>query len=206
MLTLGSLRQRRDEHPSHLTLLTWIVIAILAVFLCIRFFDWINDEPRSLLPVTEALVILDDLEALKTIAPLPTSILDAELYTAGIYRVRFGEIPEGSVSVVYVKNGWRFVEIQYLPGISSTQYLATHRYPTQEIKLDQTHSLWIQRVDDNPRCIDYEDDAPNRCEISRHLIGELGERLLLIAADGERATDGELIELARSIIDGVGTR
>lgn len=200
MLALRLLRRRRDEQPTNLKFLLWVAIAILAVFLFLRFFDWIDDEERSLLPVTEALIILDDLEALDAIAPLPTNTFGAELYTAGIYRSTIGEIPEGAVVVVYVKDDWRFVEIDYLPGIESTQYLATHLYPTQEIKLDQERSVWIQTVDNNPRCIDYEDHIPNRCEISRHLIADLGDRLLLIAADGSHPTDGELIEMARSIL------
>jgi hypothetical protein len=55
-------------------------------------------------------------------------------------------------------------------------------------------------VDNNTRCIDYEDTIPNRCEISRNLIFDTPSRMILIAADGTHATDGELIEIARSII------
>lgn len=201
MLALRLLRRHRKEHSANLKFLAWVAIAILIVFLFLRFFDWIDDTKRSLLPQTTSLTILDDSSTLDAIVPLPTVTFDAELYTAGIYRQTVDEILKGTVVVVYVKDDWRFVEIDYFPNLASTEYLATHIYPTQEIKLDQARTVWIQTVDYNPRCIDYKDDVPNRCEISRHLIADLDDRLLLIAADGDHPTDGELIELARSIID-----
>lgn len=201
MLALRLLRRRREEQPVNFKYLAWVAVAILAVFLFLRFLDWIDDTKRSLLPLTTNLTILDDPSALDAIVPLPTETFGAELYTAGIYRSTIGEVPEGAVVAVYVKDNWRFVEIDYMPGRHSTEYLATHIYPTQEIKLDQARSAWIQTVDSNPRCIDYEDDIPNRCEISRHLIVDLDNRLLLIAADGDHPSNGELIELARSVID-----
>ncbi|MCR4313980.1 MAG: hypothetical protein NUV84_01900 [Candidatus Uhrbacteria bacterium] len=217
MLALRLLRRRREEQPVNLKYLAWVAVAILAVFLFLRFFDWIDDTKRSLLPQTPALAILDDLSSLENIVPLPAQTFGAELSIAGLYTGTEGEFPEGTVVVVYVKDdpdvvsrgsdpseagrrSWRFVEIDYFPDITSTEFLATHIYPTQEIKLDQERSVWIQTIDDNPRCIDYEDSVPNRCEISRHLIADLDGRLLLIAADGNHPTDGELIELARSIL------
>lgn len=202
MLALRLLRRRRDERPTNIKFLLWVAISILAVFLFLRFFEWTGGQERSLLPQAPGLAVLDDLTALQTIVALPGETFGAMLYTAGIYQSAAGEIPEGTVVAVYVKDDWRFVEIDYLPGISSTGYLATHIYPTQEVKLSQGHSVWIQTVDDRPRCIDYEDGIPNRCEISRHLIADLDGRLLLMAADGDHPTDGELIEMARSIVDG----
>ena len=198
MLGLRLLQRRRENKPINPKFLAWVTVSILVIFLFIRFFDWIDEAPRSLLP--PAVTVLDDVSAINAIVPLPTETFGAELYTVGIYQITTGEIPEGTVAVVYTKDDGRFVEIDYLPGITSTQYLATHLYPTQEVTLDQEREVWIQTVDNHPRCIDYEDDLPNRCEISRHLIADLGERLLLIAADGDHATDGELIEMAKSIM------
>ncbi len=201
MLALRLLKRNREEKPVNLKFLAWIAVAILAAFIFMRFLAWIDDSPRSLLPHTPSLAVLDDLISLHAIVPLPSQTFEAELYTAGFYTSSIGEITEGTVATVYTKSNWRFVEIDYLPGRTSVEYLATHIYPTQEVKLDQTRSVWIQTIDERPRCIDYEDGLPNRCEISRHLIADLDGRLLLIAADGNHATDGELIEIARSILD-----
>ncbi|TAL50735.1 hypothetical protein EPN81_02015 [Patescibacteria group bacterium] len=200
MLGLRLLRRHREAKPVNLKYLTWLAVAILVVFVFMRFLNWIDDSQRSLLPITQALVVLDDLETLDAVVDLPLETFGAELFAAGIYTSAHNEIPEGSVVAVFVKDGWRFVEIDYFPGMNSTQYLATHIYPTQEVKLDPETSVWIQTVDTRTRCIDYEDDLPNRCEISRHLIAQLENHLLLIAADGDHPTDGELIEMARSII------
>ena len=200
MLALRLLRRNRKEKPVNLKYLAWVAIAILAVFLFLRFFDWNDDTQRSLLPQTSSLAILDDLSSLENIVPLPAQTFGAELSIAGLYTLDTGEFSEGTVVVVFVKDDWRFVEIDYFPSLTATEYLATHIYPTQEIKLDQERTVWLQTIDNSPRCIDYEDDVPNRCEISRHLIADLDGRLLLIAADGDHATDGELIEMARSIL------
>ncbi len=208
MLGLHLLKRRREDKPVNLKFLAWIAAAILVVFVLLRFFQWIDDTKRSLLPQTPGLAVLDDIDSLNAIVHLPTQTFGAELYAAGIYTSSTDEVPEGSIVAVYVKGNWRFVEIDYFPGMNSTEYLATHIYPTQEVKLNEETPIWIQTLDDRPRCIDYEDDLPNRCEISRHLIADLGERLLLIAADGDHPTDGELIEMTRSIVsvDGQDSR
>ncbi len=208
MLALRFLRKRREDKPVNLKFLAWIAAAIFVVFLFMRFFQWIDDTARSLLPQAPSLATLDDFESLNVIVQLPAQTFGAELYAAGIYTTAIKEIPEGSVVTVYVKDSWRFVEIDYFPGVHPIDYLATHLYPTQEIQLDQDTSVWIQTLDDRPRCIDYEDGLPNRCEITRHLIAQLENHLLLIAADGDHPTDGELIEMARSVIsfDDEGSR
>ena len=199
MLALKLLRRRRKEHPPNLKFLAFVAIAIIAIFLFLRFFEWIDDSQRSLLPAT--VTLLEGAHSLSGVVPLPEQIFNAELFAVGIYTAPVDEIPQGTIVVVYTRNDWRFVEIDYLPERDSTQYLATHIYPTQEIKIDEAHTVWIQTVDERPRCIDYEDDLPNRCEISRHLIADLNGRLLLIAADGDHPTDGELVEMAKSIMN-----
>lgn len=194
-------KKPEDNSPTDIKLFLWLIIIILSVFLFINFFTWLNPPQRSLLPQADGLTILEQTDDVAKLVSLPTQTLDSTLYAAGLYTREISEFPKGTVSVVYVKNDWRFVEIDFLPNRTSQEYLATHIYPTQEIVLDNKNSLWILTIDSQPRCIDYEDDVPNRCEISRHLITDLEDRLLLIAADGEQATNGELIEMAKSIIE-----
>ena len=104
----------------NLKYLAWVAIAILAVFLFLRFFDWIDDTQRSLLPQTSALAILDDLSSLENIVPLPAQTFGAELSIAGLYTLDTGEFSEGTVVVVFVKDDWRFVEIDYFPSLTAT--------------------------------------------------------------------------------------
>jgi hypothetical protein len=195
MIGFRLLRRRRNDKPVNPKILIWLAIAVAASFLFLQFWNWIEDQERTLLPAAASLI-----ESVDNLVPLPTETFGASIYATGLYTSSSGEIPQGTVAVVYVRDDWRFVEIDYLPNLVAQTYLNTHFYPTQEVKLDQETSVWIQTIDDRPRCIDYEDDVPNRCEISRQLIAQLDDRLLLIAADGDHPTDGEMIELARSII------
>lgn len=196
MFLLRARRIRRDEQPPNAKLLLWLLVAILVAFLLLRFWSWLNPAQRSLLP-TAATPVQD----VATLVPVPAQTFGADLYAVGLYTRSVEGFPRGTLTVIYVRDGWRFVEIDYLPDLVAETYLATHPAPTQEIKLDQERSVWIQTIDTHPRCINYDDDLPNRCEISRHLITDLDDRLLLIAADGTNATDGELIEMTRSILD-----
>jgi len=183
--------------------LLFLVIAIMASVVLLRFFSWSHASQRSLLPELSSLATLEDLTVIPDLIRVPSQTFGAELFTAGLFTKPTSEFPEGTIALVYTKNDWRMVEIDYLPNQTAEAYLATHIYPTQEIVLDPEHSAWIQSIDDRPRCIDYEDDVPNRCEISKHLIADLPDHLLIIAVDGDHATDGELIEMARSIISPV---
>lgn len=179
---------------------------MVILFTMLRLWQWLDDTPRSLLPEVSGLALLEDYTQVTNLIPLPTDTFGAELSVVGLYSSAVNDIPAGTISIVYVRDDWRYVEIDYLPTMTVEAYLVSHIHPTQEVKLDQEQSVWIQTVDDRPRCIDYEDELPNRCEISRYLIAQLDNRLLLIAADGDHPTDGELIEMARSIVDATQTR
>jgi hypothetical protein len=193
-------RKQHENQPTSGQFLAWIAVAIIVVFIGMKFFAWIQDTPRSLLPTDRHFTLLDDLSSLGAIITLPTQTFEAELYTAGIAPSFDPSTNNSSVVAVYVRDDSRFVELDYLAGVSADTYRSTHIYPTQEIQLDSETTIWIQTIDKRPRCIDYEDDLPNQCEFSRQLIMELPHWLVLINADGTHATDGELIEMARSIL------
>lgn len=185
-------------HPRLLVLLA-VVIAIAVVLL--RFLSWLDRDERSLLTQVPGLVMFEDVGRIREMVPMPTNTFEAELYTAGMYTQMTNVFPQDTIALVYVKNDWRFVEIDYIPSMNTQSYLATHVFPKNEIKLTDDQSAWILTIDSRPRCIDYKDEVPNRCEISRHLITDLDDRLLLIAADGDHVSDGEMIEMAREIVD-----
>ncbi|NQV90140.1 hypothetical protein HQ487_01900 [Candidatus Uhrbacteria bacterium] len=202
MPAISLLFRKRNTEPAPVNkkVLLFLVVAILGCVILLQYLNWTHENERSLLPNVTGLTILEDLSPLPNLVPVPSKTFGAELYQAGLYTMTVREFPEGTFALVYIKNNTRFVEIDYLPKLTTETYLSTHIYPTQEVVLDADHSLYIQTIDTQPRCIDYEDTVPNRCEISRMLIADLPNHLLLIAADGTHATDGELIEMARSIV------
>ena len=175
-------------------------MAILGMVILLRFLGWISSDERSLLPAVPGLALLEDTTSLVHTISLPSQTFGAELFTAGLYTQTQGVFPKGTIVLVYTKNDNRFVEIDYLPQSNAQEYLASFIYPREEIHLTKDQSAWMLTIDTKPRCIDYEDDTPNRCEISQQLIFELDSHLVVIAIDGKSATQGEVLEIARSIL------
>jgi len=184
-------------------MLILLVVAIVATMLFLRFFTFTKRTERSLLAPVPGLVVLEDLSAVQALVPIPTQTFGADLYLSALYTQTSDLIPKGTVSLVYTKGNARFIEIDYIPNISIKEYLATHLYPTEEIHLTQTKLAWMLTIDSHPRCIDYEDNIPNRCEISHYLLTESDDRLILIAADGDHPTTGEMIEIAKDLTGNV---
>src|SRR3989339_1445748 len=180
-------------------ILLFLTVAILGMVILLRFLGWISSDERSLLPNVPGLALLEDSTSLVHTIPLPSQPFGADLFTAGLYTQTQGVFPKGTIVLVYTKNNNRFVEIDYLPHVNLQEYLSSFTYPREEIHLTKDQSVWMLTIDTKPRCIDYEDDIPNRCEISKQLIFELDGRLVVIAIDGKSATQGEVLEIAKSI-------
>lgn len=186
---------------------TWIIfllVIILGTSLLLKFWNPSSRTNRSLLTQAPGLVHVSTLEAASTYLPLemspPTTTFDAQLFTLGVYTQTTDVFPKGTVTLVYTKNNWRFIEIDYIPERSVEEQLALlNLYEQQKIVLADKKTAWIITRNLNPRCIDYEDEFPNKCEITYQLIFEKNGMLISIAADGEHATVGEMIEMAKSI-------
>lgn len=179
-------------------------LGIVCVILMVTaILQWHNGRQaqRTLLTETEGLVIFERETELNQSVQLPTETFGADIYTSGLYTTTTSQRTQGTVVVVYTKNNWRFIEISYLPYQDAQTYLQSQFYLTTEsVKLTQETEGWLALTDRNPRCIDYQDEVPNRCEISRHLLFNTPTRMILIAADGHHATDGELVAIAQSIL------
>ena len=190
-------RNRPDREPS-LRVVGGFVLAILIVALIIRLVTWLSVSDRTLLTQAPGLVTHESIDTLE-ITP-PNDSLESALYEIGVYTQTSDTFPIGTTSLVYVRNGWRFVEIDYLPSRSIEEQRAIYRPFHQEDVLIDGHTATFVELDSRPRCIDYEDGLPNKCEISKQLLFHEGEYLVLISADGNHATDGELLLLAQDIL------
>ncbi len=198
-------RNQTTNRPERTRWVIFLVIAILASALFLRFVDWTISPPRSLLTQAPGLVQLASVEDVITysaiVSTLPTQTFNAELYVAGVYTKTNDLFPTGTVSLIYTSNKWRAFEIDYMPGRSLEEQRAILlTYPQEEVVLDDTTSATIVARNDSPRCIDYEDDLPNKCEITVQLFFMRDDILISISADGTHSTQGELIEIAKSII------
>ncbi|MBI4437808.1 hypothetical protein HY631_02555 [Candidatus Uhrbacteria bacterium] len=205
MLLTRLLRKKNPSAPSpaRARWVLFFVIAILASAIVLRLVDTTIDPPRSLLAPAPGLVYLSTLEQLAattTITP-PAQTFGAELFAIGVYEEINDVFPTGTASLVYVKDGWRAFEIDYLPGRRLDEQMALLSLYTQEdIALNETTSATLVTRDTSPRCIDFEDALPNKCEITYQILFERSGLLISLSSDGDHATVGELIEMARSIL------
>ncbi len=174
-----------------------IGVVILIATVIIQAVNWFTADNRSLLGDVRGLIEYENVDTFEL--PLPADTLGAQLYQAGQYTLSTNAFPAQTWALVYVRDDWRFVEINYLPGRTLEEHKAIHQNTRQrDVNTEGLQAVLIE-LDKSPRCIDYEDAVPNRCEFSRQLAFELGETLITISADGENATNGELILLAQSI-------
>jgi hypothetical protein len=184
----------------------FLVIAILGSTVIIKLVNSTLAPPRSLLTSAPGLVEFSTLDQLADNSSLPitapSQTFDTLLYVMGVYTEINNIFPTGTVSLVYTKDGWRTLEIDYLPNRTQQDQLAMlAQYPQEKIILDATTSAMLITRDDSPRCIDYDDGLPNKCEITNQLLFEHEGLLISLSSDGDHVTIGELIEIAKSIIN-----
>lgn len=187
----------------------WIIFWLIAIFssaIILHFINWTVAPPRSLLTQTDGLIQLSRIEDVSSRSPfeitLPTQTFNAQFYVAGVYSQSNDVFPTGTVSIVYARDSWRAFEIDYLPKRTiEEQRSLLSVYKQEDVALDNNVWATIFKRTSNPRCIDYEDEIPNKCEITTQLLFKHNEILVLISADGTNTTQGELIEIARSIIN-----
>jgi hypothetical protein len=201
----------KTDKPERARWVIFIVIAVLSSALLVRFVDWAVLPPRSLLTQAPGLVELANVENLSTYSltsiALPTNIVGAELFIVGIYTQPNDVFPADTISLVYTKNNWRAFEIDYLPGRTIKEQSAIlSGYDQEEVVLNETTSATIVTRNEKPRCINYEDGLPNKCEITNQLLFTRDGLLISISADGTHATQGELVEIAKSILNQKATK
>ena len=199
-------RKKTDEpRPERTRWVMFLVIAILGSTVVLKLIDTTVAPARSLLASAPGLVHLSTFDQLADTSVMtitsPTNTFGAELFTIGVYTEINDVFPTDTVSLIYVRDDWRFVEIDYLPNRSLQDQLAMFSlYPREEVILNETTSAALLTRDESPRCIDYDDDLPNKCEITNQLLFEYGGLLISISTDGDHVTVGEMIEIAKSIL------
>jgi hypothetical protein len=199
MLFTRLIRKNRKPTEPNAKIVGGIILAMLAMAIIIQFFGWINANKRSLLNQADGLVTSQSAEELGV--TLPTETFESELFEIGLYTQSNKIFPAGTVALVYIKDDWRFIEIDYLPGRTMEDHRAMYRNFLQEEAIVEGNTFVVVTLDNKARCIDYEDEVPNRCEVTRQLLIETESHLIMISADGRHVTDGELLIIGRSILE-----
>jgi len=185
----------------------WIFGAMLLAALFLRVESWMfPDQPKPLLEAADGLIQGPTIEAVEAEVgqeiPAPGDLLDSSVAVAGYYAQDAENIPAGSSVVVLARDGWRFVEILYRPGMSFDVVHATYSRRSEEtVQIGTVTGAIINLAGLTTKCIEGIENVPGVCQLNRVLLFPFEDGVVTIASDGDHATDGELIALARSMID-----
>lgn len=187
---------------------SWILIifgAMLLATVALRVIGWF--APARTIPLitpADGLVQSNDLASIEhnlpSPLPMPTDLLGASVVEAGVYTKDANGITAGSATVVLARHDWRFAELFFQPGLTLDEAKAIYTAAsTETVTVGSQTALLIHISQLRSQCIPPNGDTPGFCPLSRVLILEANGYAVSIAADGDHATDGELIALARSI-------
>ncbi len=183
-----------------------IFAGALIVGLLLQLFRWLSPPPAiSLLPPSETLVQSATLEEaaqkLGQEIPAPKETAGAAVYVVGIYPTAAPDLPAGTVDIVYVKDGNRFVDLLIRPGMTLEEEQARYQNAElEEVAIGDATGIFLHLQQSYLECQKATKERPlGVCQLTRLILFERDGALYSLAADGPHATDGELLTLARSI-------
>ncbi len=182
-----------------------IMVVLIAAGL-LRFVTWVKpDAQLPLLTDTPGIVRLTSLEQIssyvQTPVEPPTQLFDSTLYVIGVYPLANEIVPQQTVILVYVRDGNRFIEVSYRPNTNLGKELSAYTdLPKETVALTMDITATLVRLRDQSFCKRPSEDVVGICQFTRALAFEYQEVVVMLFADGRSTTDGELIEMARSIV------
>jgi len=194
--------KKPQERSSQYMLLLFGVIIIASLGL--RAFQTVKPAKETdLLPIAAGRMIYtskDDLPKQHQF-PLPEKTFSSALTQIGVYTNGTKQLPINSVIAVYVRDGARFSELAYLPNttrIAREQLYKT--YPSETVVLSESQTGQMIHLRNGYDCSTAtEEKEIQTCHLTNTLIFEKENGVYQLSSDGNHATEGELIEMARSI-------
>lgn len=198
---------KQSEDASSSCLIPIIILMLIATLL-LKIISWtVPEKIVPLLSKTDGLVQLVHTEDIpnytSTIFLIPKETIGASQYVIGVYTETSPKFPKGSVALVYVKDNQRLFEIDELTdGLLVEQKQLYPEENQEEIILDKSNKALIVKLNNTINCTSkYVESHPSMCKLTDVLIFEKNELLIKIYVDGKKLTQGELISIAKSIIE-----
>lgn len=198
-------KPNNDKHTGNFWLI--VVAAIIVIALLLRLSQWVFPaSSQSLLSDSKSAIQLSKVENISKYldwsGPIPSQTFGSELYVIGIYLSGSTSFPKNTVTLIYTKDGYRFVEISYQPNKTINEAgVAFVNFTTQEVELAGSINGLLVDIRKKSFCRAPTENNVGICQITKKLLFEKNENLIVISSDGKHASDGELIEIARSTID-----
>ncbi|MBM5789877.1 hypothetical protein FJZ23_02200 [Candidatus Parcubacteria bacterium] len=189
-----------------------IFAMVIAIAILLRMVQWVFPATQPpLLSQADGLVRLTDSALIADHADTPISLPEktfgATLKVIGVYTKPTPAFPQGTVSLVYVRSAERFVEMQMRPKETLEAFSAG--YPNaavDQVVLREGTTATLLTLRETSTCKRPRAPYIGVCQFTRALAFERDGHLIVLFADGQRITDGELIEMARSSVDGEGQK
>ncbi len=133
--------------------------------------------------------------------PVPTFTAGAALHTAARFTQPSEYFPTGTVEMVFAKDGRRAFELLELPLVSAADVAKyTPGVGGAEIKVAAETGHIFGSGLRYPACLPASDTSPLAvCQFTKRFAFTRGSVTYVVAVDGDALSDGELIEVARSI-------
>lgn len=198
-------RRGGEYDPSSCVIPLAIVIVVTAIL--VQLIGHLREPaPVAIFPEVSGLIQLSDTADIATYTQTaftePQKTFGAMRHLIGVYTQENSLLPVGTISFVYTRDNWRFVEIDFQPNTNLQEQRALlSNYSMSDVVLDDQTTGFMVSLWNYPTCIESEvDEFPGKCEITKVLYFPIGDQVVTIGIDGYHATEGEIIEMARSML------
>ncbi len=181
-----------------------IIVVVAAVGLQIT--TRVSTPPAPpLLTQEQSMIRLTNISDVKTYVQTPITepkkLFGSVLQVIGVYPEENKFFPKDTVDLVYVKDGFRFVDVSFRPNTSiDKEHLAFGSAPYEEVTLTKDIRATLITVRPMHVCRRPEGDGIGVCQITKALMFKKDDVVIVISVDGTHASDGEAIEMARSLL------
>lgn len=135
------------------------------------------------------------------VLPVPTFTVDAALHTAARFTQASEYFPVGTMELVFAKDGHRTFELLELP-ITGAADVAKYApgIAGENILVGRVSGRIYEPNIRFPACVDATATRPLAvCQFTKRFVFTRSNVTYVVAVDGNALSDGELIEVARSI-------
>ena len=210
---------QQKKSRSTTSAIPYVIGAIFLATLGLQIFTYFqpNTSPETMLPHTEDMIELSKWTDVSkyTISPisLPEKLFDSSVYLIGIYPSATKTLPAHTISVVLTKNNQRYAQIDIMPGTKEEKIAEQYTlFPQETVAIDlvsKTNTLSnpipgrkgrLVHLRNGFYCTNPKPNTiPSMCLITNALVFEQNGNLVQISSDGDHMSQGEMIEMARSM-------
>lgn len=196
---------KKNKHDKQGIIIIFAIVIIISAAV-LKIIQWAKPLTQPpLLTQASGLIKLSKIEDVskysKTKINLPKETFGAEIKVIGVYANEHTAIPKETVSVVYTKDDWKFIEIYYKPNFQLIEQMGLYsKYKQEELILNTDTKANIVYTPTLNMCHKTKTTPIGVCPFNKLIIFQKNNDVILIGSNTARITEGELISIAKSIL------